>query len=168
MPTWDAEQYLRFNDQRTRPCRELAGRIAATNPGRVIDLGCGPGNSTAVLAERWPQAELTGLDSSPQMIAAARQANPRWDWRVEDIAAWAAHNRQTYDLVFSNAALQWVDDHASTLPKLLSHVSPGGALAIQMPGNYDAPAHRLMRELAASEAWRKHFPPGGVREWHIH
>ena len=137
-------------------------------PDRVIDLGCGPGNSTAVLAERWPKAELTGLDSSPEMIAAARRADPRLAWRVGDIAAWANENGQTYDIVFSNAALQWVDDHAAVFPKLLTRVAPGGALAIQMPGNFDAPAHRIMRELAASPAWRDRFPTGGVREWHVH
>ena len=157
VPTWDAKQYLRFNDERTRPCRELAARVALTDPARVIDLGCGPGNSTAVLAERWPKVALIGLDSSPEMIAAARQADPRLDWRVGDIAAWAGENGQPYDVVFSNAAL---------FPKLLNRVSPGGALAIQMPGNYDAPAHRIVREMAASQAWRGCFQ-GGIREWHV-
>ncbi len=168
MPTWDAKQYLRFNDQRTRPCRELAARIAIETPQRVIDLGSGPGNSTSVLAERWPGSGLTGLDSSPEMIAAAQKAYPHWNWRIGDIAAWAGQNDQTYDVVFSNAALQWVDDHAAIFPKLLARVAVGGALAIQMPANFDAPAHRIMRELAASPAWRDHFPAGGVREWHVH
>jgi trans-aconitate 2-methyltransferase len=168
MPTWDAELYLRFNDERTRPCRDLAARVAIAAPGRVIDLGCGPGNSTGVLAERWPKAELTGLDSSPEMIAAARRAKPGLSWRVGDIAAWSNENGQTYDVVFSSSALQWVDDHAVMFPRLLSHVAPGGALAVQMPGNYDAPTHCLMRELAASRAWRDRFPAGGIREWHVH
>jgi trans-aconitate 2-methyltransferase len=168
MPTWDAELYLRFNDERTRPCRELAARVAIAAPDRVIDLGCGPGNSTGVLAERWPKAQLTGLDSSAEMIAAARRARPGLSWRVGDIAAWSDENGQMYDVVFSNAALQWVDDHATMFPKLLSHVAPGGALAIQMPANYDAPAHCLMRELAASHAWRDRFQAGGIRDWHVH
>jgi trans-aconitate 2-methyltransferase len=168
MPTWDAEQYLRFDDERTRPCRELAARVAIADPDRVIDLGCGPGNSTAVLAERWPKAELTGLDSSPEMVVAARRADPRPAWRVGDIAAWANENGQTYDVVFSNAALQWVDDHPGVFPKLLNHVAPGGALAIQMPGNFDAAAHRIMRELTASPVWRDRFPTRGVREWYVH
>ena len=168
MPTWDAKQYLRFNDQRTRPCRELAARVGVEVPGRVIDLGCGPGNSTAVLAERWPKCKLTGLDSSPDMIAAARKSNPQMDWQVGDIAAWAENNREAYDIIFSNAALQWVDNHAALFPKLLTRVAGGGALAIQMPGNFDAPAHLIMREMAASEAWRGHFPAGGIREWHVH
>jgi trans-aconitate 2-methyltransferase len=168
MPKWDAEQYLRFDDERTRPCRELAARVAVVVPDRVIDLGCGPGNSTAVLAERWPNSELTGLDSSSEMIAAARRAHSRLGWSVGDIADWANENGQNYDIVFSNAALQWVDDHPAVFPKLLSRVAPGGALAIQMPGNYDAPAHRIMRELAASTVWRDRFPTGGVLEWHVH
>ena len=152
MPTWNAEQYLRFDDERTRPCRELAARIAIAAPDRVIDLGCGPGNSTTALAERWPKAELSGLDSSPEMIDAARRANPRLAWSVADIAAWSKGDGPTYDVVFSNAALQWVDDHAAVFPKLLNHVSPGGALAIQMPGNFNSPAHRIMRELARDSA----------------
>ena len=168
MPTWDAKQYLRFNDQRTRPCRELAARIAIETPGRAIDLGCGPGNSTSVLAERWPESKLTGLDSSPEMIAAARKAHPDWNWRTGRIADWAGENDQAYNIVFSNAALQWVDDHAAIFPKLLARVAAGGALAIQMPANFDAPAHRIMREIATSQAWRKHFPAAGVREWHVH
>ena len=168
MPTWDAHQYLRFNDQRTRPCRELAARIAIATPERVIDLGCGPGNSTSVVAERWPEAELTGLDSSPEMIAAAQKTCPHRNWRIDDLAAWAGQTGQTYDVVFSNAALQWVDDHPMLFAKLLSRVARGGALAIQMPANFDAPAHRIMRELAASPAWRDHFPSQGIREWHVH
>jgi trans-aconitate 2-methyltransferase len=168
MPTWDAKQYLRFNDQRTRPCRELAARIGIEAPGRVIDLGCGPGNSTSVLAERWPKCELTGLDSSPDMIAAARKSYPQMNWQTGDIAAWAEKNRQPHDIVFSNAALQWVENHAALFPKLLTRVAGGGALAIQMPGNFDAPAHGIMREMAASPAWRGHFPPAGIREWHVH
>jgi trans-aconitate 2-methyltransferase len=168
MPTWDAKQYLQFNDQRTRPCRELAARIAITAPARVIDLGCGPGNSTSVLAERWPESALIGLDSSPEMIAAAKIAYPHRTWRIDDIAAWAGQNDQTYDVVFSNAALQWVDDHPAFFPKLLACVAGGGALAIQMPANFHAPAHRIMRELAASPNWRDHFPLQGIREWHVH
>ena len=168
MPTWDAKQYLRFHDQRTRPCRELAARISIGAPGRVIDLGCGPGNSTAVLAERWPKCALTGLDSSADMIAAARKSHPSIDWQIGDIAAWAEKNSGAYDIVFSNAALQWVDNHAALFPRLFRHVAAGGALAIQMPGNYDAPAHLIMREMALSPAWRGHFPADGIREWHVH
>src|ERR1700744_5171924 len=111
MPTWDSQQYLRFADERTRPCRDLIQRIALSNPQRIIDLGCGPGNSAAALAERWPEAEVEGLDSSPEMIAAAQKAYPHQCWSIGDVATWTAG--APYDLVFSNAALQWVPDHAS-------------------------------------------------------
>jgi trans-aconitate 2-methyltransferase len=167
MPTWDAGQYLRFNDKRTRPCQELASRIAVDSPRLVIDLGCGPGNSTAVLAKRWPQAELSGLDSSSEMIAAASLAEPHGHWRVGDIAAWADEAGETFDVVFSNAALQWVDDHAALFVKLLNRVSAAGALAVQMPANLDAPAHRVMRELAASPEWQDRFSRTAIREWHV-
>lgn len=163
--SWDSEQYLRFAEERTRPCRDLVQRIALPSPRRIADLGCGPGNSTAVLAERWPSAELTGIDSAPDMLSRARRDHPAWTWEEGDIAAF--HPARPFDLVFSNAALQWVVDHAALLPRLLGHVAPGGALAVQMPGNLDAPAHRLMRELAASAAWRADFP-SPVREWHVH
>lgn len=167
-PAWDPAQYLRFAEERTRPCRELAARVAVEAPRQVIDLGCGPGNSTQVLAERWPSAELTGIDSSPEMIDAARQSAPARRWVVDDITHWATNNSQPVDVVFSNAALQWVPDHAVIFPRLLEHVAPGGALAVQMPSNYDAPAHRVARNLAASPDWRDRFPAEGVREWYVH
>jgi trans-aconitate 2-methyltransferase len=168
VPTWNADQYLRFGDQRTQACRDLAARVALSAPRRIVDLGCGPGNSTEVIANQWPTAELTGLDSSPEMIDSARRAYPQGRWVVGDIAAWAAGDDGPFDVVFSNAALQWVDDHAATYPRLLGHAALGGALAVQMPNNQGAPPHRLMRELAGSDTWRSAFPVGGVREWHAH
>ena len=171
MPTWDANQYLRFGDERARPCHELAARISISAPHRVIDLGCGPGNSTAVLARRWSGAQLTGFDSSSDMIAAARKSAPNGDWRIGDIAAWADEAKETgetFDVVFSNAALQWVGNHAELFPKLFKRVAPAGALAIQMPGNFGAPAHQIMRDLAASPQWREHFGNRTVREWYVH
>jgi len=165
MPSWDARQYLEFTDERTQPCRDLVARIALKNPGRIVDLGCGPGNSTEVLMERWPEAKILGLDSSADMIATAKKTHPDREWQVADIAAWRAFER--CDLAFSNAALQWVPDHAALYPRLLQQVAPGGALAVQVPANLDAPAHVRMRELAASPAWRGHFPQK-VREWFVH
>ena len=154
--------------ERSQPCRDLAARVEVSSPGKIIDLGCGPGNSTAILADRWPMAVCLGLDSSQAMIQAARKQRAAGQWIVGDIAAWAQGDSEPFDVVFSNAALQWVDDHAVLMPRLLKHVSPGGALAVQMPGNFDVPAHCAMRELAATAAWRKHLPPGAVREWHVH
>ncbi|HVU25517.1 MAG TPA: methyltransferase domain-containing protein [Opitutus sp.] len=167
MPTWDSQQYLKFSAERTQPAVDLAARIALDAPRRVIDLGCGPGNSTAVLARRWPGVELTGLDSSPAMIATAQADFPEFAWHTGDIAAWSAPANAPFDVVFSNAALQWVPDHARLLPHLFAQVAPGGACAFQVPANFDAPPHRLMRELAASPAWRAHFDPP-PREWHAH
>lgn len=165
MPTWNSTQYLKFNAERTRPAIDLAARIALDTPARVVDLGCGPGNSTAVLARRWPQAQLTGVDNSPAMLATARRDFPAWTWRENDIATWQAET--PYDVIFANASLQWVPDHAHEYPRLLEQVAPGGALAVQVPANLDEPPHRLMRELAASPAWQPHFqkPP---RIWHVH
>jgi trans-aconitate 2-methyltransferase len=167
MPTWDPNQYLQFADERTLPCRDLVRRININAPASIIDLGCGPGNSTAVISERWPDAKITGLDSSSDMIAAARRSQPKNNWVVGDITAWAQGDEQAFDLVFSNAAMQWVNDHSKSFVGLMRHVAPGGAIAVQMPGNYDAPAHLLMRELAMSPEWKDRFP-SGVREWHVH
>jgi trans-aconitate 2-methyltransferase len=165
MPTWDSDVYRQFTDQRTRPAVDLAARVALDAPARVVDLGCGPGNSTAVLAERWPRAELTGIDNSPAMLAAARSAYPAGTWVDADIASWVAD--RPFDVVFSNAALQWIPDHARLLPHLLEHVARGGALAVQVPANYDAPAHRAMRGIAQSAAWRTRFT-SAPRDWHVH
>ena len=168
MPDWSPKQYLKFANERTQPCRDLAARIDLANVNRVIDLGCGPGNSTAVLRDRWPGAEFTGLDNSVGMIERARREFPGQQWIAADISEWAANGGPQFDIVFSNAALQWVEDHAWLYPRLLSRVAPGGALAIQIPANIDALPHRLMREVAASSPWKSRFPAGKVTEWHHH
>lgn len=167
MPTWNSAQYLKFANERTQPATDLAARIALPSPARVIDLGCGPGNSTAVLARRWPGASITGLDSSPAMIAAAERDHPHFTWLTGDIATWPDTTTAAYDVIFSNAAYQWVPDHATLLPRLFRRVAPGGALAFQVPANFDAPPHRLMRELAATPSWRAYLPTA-PREWHTH
>jgi trans-aconitate 2-methyltransferase len=158
MPDWDSALYLKFADERTQPCRDLAARILTT-PQTIIDLGCGPGNSTEVIAARFPAAAITGLDSSEAMIANARQNHRHWRWITADIAGWAT-GTDRYDLIFSNAALQWVPDHERLLPQLLDHAS---ALAVQLPGNWDAPAHRMMRDVA-----RRFGMLQNVREWFSH
>ncbi len=165
MPTWNSDLYLKFANERTQPSIDLAARIALDAPRRVIDLGCGPGNSTAVVARRWPAAALTGLDNSAAMLAAARKDFPQWSWLEGDLATWRAG--APFDVVFSNAALQWVPAHSQVFPHLLAQVAPGGALAVQMPANFDAPPHRLMRELGGSAAWKGFFPTP-PREWHSH
>jgi trans-aconitate 2-methyltransferase len=166
MPTWSAEQYLKFGDERTRPCRDLAARIAVPDARRIVDLGCGPGNSTEVLASRWPDAEIAGFDSSATMLETARKSHPEWQWIEGDIVAWASGSGPRYDVVFANASLQWIPDHAANFPRLLARVAPAGAFAAQLPGNHEGPIHQTMRHIAASTAWRKWFPSGRVREWH--
>jgi len=168
MPTWNADQYLKFAAERTQPARDLVARIALDGPRRVVDLGCGPGNSTALLAARWPAADLVGLDSSMAMINQATHDHPEWRWVVGDIAEWAKEEADQFDLIFSNAAMQWVDDHETVYPALFRRVAPGGALAVQVPANLDAPAHTQMRELASTPAWASQLPHGGVREWYVH
>ena len=160
MPSWNADQYLKFADERTRPCHDLLAAINLSTVEQLIDLGCGPGNSTSVLAKRWPHARITGLDNATSMIDVARSEQPQHRWVVQEIAEWAVNEREQFDLVFSNAALQWVPDHASLYPRLVERVRPGGALAIQIPANFNALPHRLMRDLA---------PPGvRAKEWHAH
>jgi len=160
MPSWSPAQYLKFGDERTRPCRELAARVELAAPRQIVDLGCGPGNSTGVLAQRWPDAAITGLDNSPRMIEAARAERPALRWVAEDIGEWARANGDIFDLVFSNAALQWLPDHGSLLPQLMERVASRGALAFQMPA-HDSPAHDLMRRMAAARQLQ-------VNEWHSH
>ncbi|MCK1796835.1 trans-aconitate 2-methyltransferase [Streptomyces sp. XM4193] len=174
-PEWDPQIYLRHSGHRTRPFLDLlartpepAGRGAAL---RIADLGCGPGNVTALLAERWPTAHITGFDSSPQMLrSAAAHAGPTpgggtLDFARGDIADWEPDT--TYDLIVSNAALQWVRGHADSFKSWLDALSPGGVLAFQVPGNFNAPSHALLGELCDSPRWRERLREQGRRYVHI-
>lgn len=151
MADWNPALYRQFEDERTRPARELLARVALEHPKRVCDLGCGPGNSTELLIERFPDAEVVGIDNSEAMLASARQRLPGRRFELGDIAAWRPDAPP--DLIYANAALQWVGDHEALLPRLFESLAPGGVLAIQMPDNRDEPTHRLMREVAALEPW---------------
>lgn len=165
MPSWDSAQYLRFATERTQPSIDLAARVALDAPKRVVDLGCGPGNSTAVVGRRWPEAKITGVDNSTAMLTAARREFPHWTWQESDITTCAENasraGAETFDLIFSSAAFRWVPDHAHLLPRLFAGVAPGGALAFQIPHSLEAPHQRCIRDLAASPAWRNRFvrPP---------
>ncbi|HYM73349.1 MAG TPA: trans-aconitate 2-methyltransferase [Stellaceae bacterium] len=157
---WDAGHYLRFSDARTLPALDLLSRIETAAPRRVVDLGCGPGNSTAPLKQRWPDAAVSGIDSSPELLGAARREHRGIDFVAGDIAAWSAAD--PCDVVFANASLQWVGGHDALMPHLFSQVAPGGVFAVQMPRNHDFATHALMRRVAAEGDWRDRLV--GARE----
>ena len=151
MTDWSANQYLKFEDERTRPPRDLIAQIPLAQPKRVIDLGCGPGNSTELLVARFPDAEVIGLDSSPNMLAQARERLPKCTFVEADLASWSPPQRT--DLMFANASFQWLPDHQAVLQRLLRALAPGGVLAVQMPDNMDEPALALMSKVAGREPW---------------
>jgi trans-aconitate 2-methyltransferase len=173
-PRWDPHQYLRHSTHRTRPFLDLLTRITDL-PGdgtpRIADIGCGPGNVTALLTDRWPAAHITGYDSSQEMLdAAARRAGPTpgggtLDFRQADAAVWTP--QEHFDLIVSNAALQWVPDHADRFPSWLEHITPGGVLAFQVPGNFTSPSHALLAELCDTPRWRTRLEGHGRRYVHI-
>lgn len=151
MASWDPAQYLKFGDHRLRPALDLIARIPAEAPRTIVDLGCGTGNITVLLAGRWPAARIVGLDNSPDMLAKARREAPALDWRQGDVADWRPD--APVDLIFTNAALQWLPDHARLFPRLVDALAPGGVFACQIPRNYDSPAYRLRDAVAAEGPW---------------
>lgn len=144
---WNPQQYLKFSDHRLRPALELLARIPLETPETVVDLGCGAGNVTLALAKRWPAAQVYGLDNSMEMLAKARATSAAVNWREADAATWQPD--EPVDIVYSNATLHWVDNHARLFPRLVTAVRKGGCLAVQMPRSWDLPSHRLMREVLA-------------------
>ena len=163
---WDPAQYLSFADERSRPFFDLTGRIGATSPEYVVDLGCGPGQLTATLASRWPAARVEGIDSSAEMIAQASAmlaetasgggtsgSGPgRLSFELGDVTDWKPG--RPVDVIVSNALLQWVPGHMELLPEWVSHLTAGGWIAFQLPGNFDQPSHAILRELATAPRWR--------------
>ena len=149
---WDAAQYLRYGDERARPFLDLTARIGAVAPSTVVDLGCGPGNLTALLARRWPDADVSGVDNSPEMIEAARATAPGLRFEIGDVRDWRPGPAP--DVITCNAVLQWVPDHCGLVVSWADMLAPGGWLAFQLPGNFSSPTYKLAGELAASPRWR--------------
>jgi trans-aconitate 2-methyltransferase len=151
MLDWNPALYRRYEDERTRPAQELLARVPLAEARHAVDLGCGPGNSTELLSRRFPAARVVGTDNSEAMLASARERLPQARFALSDIATWAPH--EAPDLIYANAALQWVPDHEKLIPRLFAALAPGGVLAVQMPDNREEPTHRLMRAVAAEAPW---------------
>jgi trans-aconitate 2-methyltransferase len=156
MAAWDPAQYVKFEGERTQPARDLLARVHVDDVGYVADLGCGPGNSTALLAQRWPEAAVVGVDSDDAMLAEARRRAPAGSWVRADAATWVPE--RACDVLFSNATLHWLDDHATLFPRLLSLVRPGGVLAVQMPRNYADASHTSIQAVASEGPWGGRMP----------
>ena len=151
MQDWSARQYLKFEDERTRPARDLLAAVPNTVVRRACDIGCGPGNSTEQLIARYPAAEVVGMDRSPDMLAAARRRLPDTPFELGDLATWTP--AAPVDVALSNATLQWIPDHGAIFPRLLTLLAPGGTLAVQMPANGGEPCHQAMWQVAEGAPW---------------
>jgi len=151
MPNWNPDQYLKFKNERTQPSIDLISKIKLGDPRYIIDIGCGPGNSTQALYRRWPTAEIVGLDNSVEMIRKAREDYPKQKWVLADASVF--ESEQKYDLIFSNATLQWIPNHEKLLPHLLKSLNDKGALAVQVPANMDSPINRALWSVVSRERW---------------
>jgi len=156
---WDPQRYEAFADARLRPLLDLLARVPAPESGWtprcIADLGCGSGNGTRLLAQRWPEASVLGIDASPEMLETARSRGGSIVWQHAELGAWRAQS--PFDLLFSNAALHWLDEHAQLFPRLLGMLAAQGMLAVQMPRNFDAASHRMALELAQESPYREHL-----------
>jgi trans-aconitate 2-methyltransferase len=152
MRDWNPDQYLQFKDERTQPSIDLVARIRMDYPKTIVDIGCGPGNSTQVLLKRWPRADILGIDSSDAMIQRAREDYPHQKWAVADAAN--ITTRQTYDIVFSNAAIHWIPEHDLLLQRLFQIVNENGILAVQVPANQESPLYKAILRVSRSRKWR--------------
>lgn len=164
--SWSASQYSKFEAERNRPVIDLLAHIATRPVRSAIDIGCGPGNSTELLQARFPDAVVAGMDSSVDMIAAARARMPTCDFAIADISDW--HAAASFDVILANAALQWLPDHAALLPALMARLAPGGSLAVQMPDNLNEATHRIMREVAAAGPWAAKLADAAAARTQLH
>lgn len=154
---WDPAQYLKFADHRLRPAIDLLNRVDLDRPGEVYDLGAGAGNVTRLIKERWPDARVTGVDDSRAMLAKAAATAPAITWQQADLATWRPP--RPADLIYSNAALHWLEGHDRLFPALLAGLAAGGVLAVQMPRNFGAPSHTSIAEAARNGPWRARLEP---------
>lgn len=159
---WSPAQYLKFADERSRPARDLLAAVPLEKAARVVDLGCGPGNSTELLVERFPEAEVIGLDSSPEMLDAAQKRLPQVTFVEANVETWSPE--APVDLLYANATFQWVADHHGALARLFEGLAPGGVLAVQVPDNLDEPSHALMRAVSSQSPWAPKFRVPIARE----
>lgn len=156
---WDSAAYLRFKAERTQPSIDLVKRIDLEQPRKLLDVGCGPGNSTQVLADAFPNAlRIIGIDSSPEMIEAAKDDHPDMEFRICDALNLPSLGEDGFDVVFSNACIQWIPNHPKLLREMMQLLRPGGILAVQIPINQKEPIHQIIQALAAGEKWKAHFP----------
>lgn len=160
MSAWSPSLYVRFEDERTRPAADLLAHVPLQTTRRAIDMGCGPGNSTELLTTRFPEAAVTGVDSSPEMLAAAAKRLPKLAFEQADLTTWMP--AEPVDLLYANAVFQWVPDHLAVLVRLMGALAPGGVLAVQMPDNLDEPSHRAMHATAEAGPWAEKIRAAGI------
>jgi trans-aconitate 2-methyltransferase len=154
---WDATLYLNFGNERLRPALDLLAQIPSEDPKLIYDLGCGPGNATVHLKQRWPNARIVGIDSSADMIQKAKAVNGDIEWQLADLNTWRPDAQA--DLLYTNATLHWLDDHETLLPALLDAVKPGGVMAIQIPNNFSAPSHTSIADVVREGPWQERLKP---------
>jgi len=154
---WDPVLYLSFDAERLRPALDLLARIPLEAPETVVDLGCGPGHVAKILKARWPAARVVGVDRSPEMLQRAAKEGPELAWQQADLAEW--HPEQPVALIYANASLHWLEDHATLFPRLMAFLKPGGYLAVQMPRNHDRPSHLAAFDVAEQGPWRERLRP---------
>lgn len=157
MADWDSSKYLKFKNERTQPAIDLVNRINIEKPQKILDIGCGPGNSSEVLARRYKNADIFGIDSSPAMIEAAREKHPDIQFMQCDANRDLHLVDRNFDIVFSNACIQWIPDHYTLLKNMMSLLRPGGVMAIQTPMNYNEPIHQIIKEISTNKKWSSKF-----------
>jgi len=157
MADWNSAQYLKFEKERTQPAIDLVNRLNVNNPKRIIDIGCGPGNSTGVLASKFPASYILGIDKSENMISTAKKNYPNLDFKLCDIGSELSSLDKDYDIVFSNACLQWIPNHKRIIKELFNLLKKGGILAVQVPMNFNEPIHKIIREVTTSQKWKGYF-----------